>query len=1613
MAVLCNNVIAGASIADDAAGGGAYKIERSLRFNRADSAYLNRAFAAGNARTWTWSCWVKRSGLGEYTRLFENTTQGASLIRFRDNDQFGGHFDSATTFSIETSDQLRDTSAWYHLVVVADTTNSTEADRGRLFINGRRISENLKDNQNNSGAHYPTLNELVGINKLGNHVLGGGVINSEYLNGYIADPIFIDGLALSPAAFGSFDSTGNWNPKAFAVPTPNTGTTYSGGTVTGSNTNSGGGPAQAFDGSLTSNHWRTNNSEAQKLAFGTAITVSSSLNFYCKGDGNQPFSYWMDGTEYEVDPTAELGANTEGWVQRIGAGSFQAVEVSSNSGGNRSRLMGIEVDGGLLVDGQTDKTYAQEEAVVYGNQGINHSTYLTGNIDGGTSTSQGAFEGDEQNMTRTTGTDGHSMVYEPPYSMPFTKFRINAALDGTQWGNVFKINNVDVTNSITNTGTSSAWLDLTSVVSSPFTKLEIISGGSNPRFWAIEINDRILEDDRQDSVGTNSYHLKFNDTSRNSALGKDSLNGKIADATGGLPIYKTSDDYGDVKGSGYNSEASNTIRDALVLAVPGDSVASGTCDVHQQINTGSSNKAVTTNGSIAVKTDQSRLYGSSLYFDDSDDYINFADDADWDISTGDYCIEAWVRWETVANDETILGCYAGNNAWQVFTGNGGAYPAFQIRQSDNTYKEVYSSTVVAANQWYHLACTVEGTNIKLYLNGILKGTTAFSGTVKDCDQVVQIGSRVGGTSNKFNGWINDLRIYKGTAKYTANFTPPTRNDFTVNNLEATTYSTFAPAGPIYKTADKDDGFSDDSLKQYLRFACPCNEGDGTLDMNDYHATIKGSGSNHSVTATGWTSDSPSSDTGWGYNGKSNSNVATCQSSDFELTSSDDFCLEFWTYIFNNNSNPLTMHARIFNFGDDSVNNIGFAVYTSGDIYPMVLGDYIVTGGTSTYYNDGNFLNAWYHWAVTRENGVVRIFGNGALKAQEANTGAMGSSYNTMKIGGANHQTNIKYHDIRYYIGTPKYTAAFTPSRAVGQVIQDALVDSPTNYGTASSPEVGGELRGNYCALNPLVKGTQITLSDGNLNYVGGGSGAGCSLGTFGMSSGKWYWEHTKTGGTYSTTGIAPGDKDVNAQPGGTGGYAYNQSGEKWTSGSNSAYGDSYTTGDTVGIAFDADNGACWFSKNGVWQNTDGSSNSATVKAQIEAGTTTNAPFTGLTSGPYFPCGGDLSSEGHFNFGQRPFKNAAPAGFKTLCTANLDDTFSGDELNNPSKYVNTLLYTGTGTNDTTVDTQTVKGLAFQPDLIVIKNRQDEGWWQWSDAVRGPSHNIASQTDAAGTTNTNKEVTPTSDGFTLEDGEASLDHMWGGHKYLAHCWDAGTTNSGANNNGSINISAGNQFVNATTGFSITKYEGTEAAATVGHGLNVPPELIIVKNLETAASAWEVYHKDIGVDKTQRLNDGAAETGSSTAYWNSTAPNNTVFSLKDSWYTNDSGVDHIAYCWASIPGFSSIGSYLANNSTDGPFIYLGFRPQLILTKNNQRCSWILTDDVRNTADLATEKVMMLPNNYAYESQMGSGKIIDFLSNGFKIRTTDCNLNHTNTTDRIIYAAWARNPFKTARAF
>ena len=202
---------------------------------------------------------------------------------------------------------------------------------------------------------------------------------------------------------------------------------------------------------------------------------------------------------------------------------------------------------------------------------------------------------------------------------------------------------------------------------------------------------------------------------------------------------------------------------------------------------------------------------------------------------------------------------------------------------------------------------------------------------------------------------------------------------------------------------------------------------------------------------------------------------------------------------------------------------------------------------------------------------------------------------------------------------------------------DSSVDSPTNYGTDTG--AGGEVRGNYCTLNPLDNGG-LTLSNGNLQFDRATASWISGRATIGMSSGKWYWEVVQTTGTSMMVGISKGDASQSSYVGAVAtGWAYNSGdGNKYNNASNSAYGNTYTTNDVIGVAFDVDSGDLKFYKNGTVQN---------------SGT---AAYTGLTSGPYFPAVGLYGTATAFtNFGLLPFAYTAPSGFKALCTTNLPST----------------------------------------------------------------------------------------------------------------------------------------------------------------------------------------------------------------------------------------------------------------------------------------------------------------------------------------------------------------------
>tara|TARA_A100001388_G_scaffold258161_1_gene224481 strand:+ start:39 stop:1064 length:1026 start_codon:yes stop_codon:yes gene_type:complete len=324
------------------------------------------------------------------------------------------------------------------------------------------------------------------------------------------------------------------------------------------------------------------------------------------------------------------------------------------------------------------------------------------------------------------------------------------------------------------------------------------------------------------------------------------------------------------------------------------------------------------------------------------------------------------------------------------------------------------------------------------------------------------------------------------------------------------------------------------------------------------------------------------------------------------------------------------------------------------------------------------------------------------------------------------------------------------------------------------------------------------------------------------------------------------------------------------------------------------------------------------------------------------------------------------------------------INKSTDYFNTKLYTGNnGANSIT-------GVGFQPDWVWLKPRNYADHHRLMDAVRG-QYTIYSNRDVGQDGNSSHFTSFDSDGFTL----AGSDGGWNSssYNYVSWNWRAGAGQGSSNTDGSTNTTY--TSVNTTAGFSISKWTPSGSAETVGHGLGVAPKMIITKNLG-ASQKWFTYHYSIGATKYLAINDNAAEITDSNA-WNDTAPTSSVFSVGSQF----AGSDYVAYCFAEKTGFSKFGSYVGNGNTDGPFIYTGFKPAFIMyhRSNSGTSNWGMHDSVRDI-DNPVQKGL-IANTSAVED---THDFIDFLSNGFKLRSSSANRNGNG--DTYIYMAFAAAP-------
>jgi len=553
---------------------------------------------------------------------------------------------------------------------------------------------------------------------------------------------------------------------------------------------------------------------------------------------------------------------------------------------------------------------------------------------------------------------------------------------------------------------------------------------------------------------------------------------------------------------------------------------------------------------------------------------------------------------------------------------------------------------------------------------------------------------------------------------------------------------------------------------------------------------------------------------------------------------------------------------------------------------------------------------------------------------------------------------------------------------------DVVLDTPTN---------------NFATINVLDQIGSNTITEGNLKTIGGGDTE--TRGTISLGNGKWYWEVRSENYTANMFGISEvGETGANYFSANNGIAYYGVNGYKYVQASGASYGASYGNGDIIGHAYDGTNNTLTYYKNN-------SSQGAITVPDVE----------------YVPSiSGAGSHGGIFNFGQDSsfagattaqnnadgngigdFYYSPPSGFLALCTANLPDpveTIDPAQGGSVQDYFQTKLYTGNGQSSLDID------LDFTPDFVWIKRRNATQSYVLANKLSGDDKFMATNGTGAEETDNTKFRNFLTNSFRVGSHNGVNNN---GSDYVS--WNLKANGSGSSNtDGSLNTTA--TSVAAHNGFSISTYTGTGSSTTIGHGIGGAPDLILIKQRNEARD-WYLYNSINAGDGYLYLNNTsmALETdanrndriGNGSSY---VAPTSTVITLGTSSDVNGSSKTYVMYCFRNIDGYQKIGTFTGNGSNDGKFVYTGFRPSFVLIKRtNTTGDWVLYDSERYGFNDKNAPIYPA-EDIAEGSGTQSSRLFDILSNGFKPRTDNANLNADGST--YLYWAIAKQPFKYSNA-
>ena len=989
------------------------------------------------------------------------------------------------------------------------------------------------------------------------------------------------------------------------------------------------------------------------------------------------------------------------------------------------------------------------------------------------------------------------------------------------------------------------------------------------------------------------------------------------------------------------------------------------------------------------------FYGSSLGFNGSSSKCDIPSSSDFDIGTGDFTCEAYINLDNsggggrtasvVFNKSTASA--TSNSSFYFGCGSDGVSLYLSTTGSSwTTWIEV--ARTLNGRLWHHIVWQRRSNVLEIFIDG-MKQTTFASAQNNTIEQDVFTSTRqanIGtqdGSGSWFKGHIQDLRLYKGVAKYTSNFVP----GFSQPRITKDSPSGFAnPKSPDYGSVTNGSVSFEGTNEKLI---VP-NHSDFDMGLNEFTMEC------------------------WVYNTYPSSYPSLIQK-----YSADADASWFWALGSGSGTNQFFFY---YASGPTQANSVGF-----GDSIPLRRWTHCAV------VRDNNTLRTYVNGIQSHTTGISASI---PMKTTSHNV-TIGSDVNgAYDLRGFISNVRIIKGTCLYPNGTTFTSQLTKPLTNVTNTKLLCCQDSD-DYATAAVIPTGSITRTRFpkgTRFNPFDVvdtcspagsnfptiskdgthqggGWTITSGHKSLKATGATGDRQIKCGQVMPSSGKYYFEFNiqllNTQYRYLGAGLLWSSSAHNLQQGAIDdnrNRMMTASGEI-KAGTASSYswspsGFKGSVNETFCFAVDMDRGEMYFGIDGIWV-TDANPH----KMENPHVTDLNTYDGGLqVGGGWYPAIWEwqAGNGGEFNFGDIPFKYMPPEGFLSLASCNQPK----GSVFNPKKHFAAISYQGNGSSNG--DNQNIT-LDFTPDFVYITGRENATHKQVFTSLT-PNKALATSRNVGEYSFTGMQIKP----FSFDapySSSSSYTCNTNGHNYMAYCWKAGGA-AVANSDGTISSQVS---VNKEAGFSIVTYTGTGADGTVGHGLGKVPAVVIIKNRDRTVE-WIVKHQKLSSGNILYLNLASGEdgaTGSNNGIIGD-LNNASTFSLSRTSNSgnyhnvNHSGERYVAFCYAEIPGYSKFGIYRGNDSSDGVFNHCGFEPAFIMTSGkNSSDAWVLWDNTRDPDNVGHHRSFV--NEHATESTSisNSTSMVDFYSNGFKFRGSSDDTNGTNR--HYIYLAFAKAPVST----